>query len=157
MLYFVIYAHISLIMLVLACSGFLISDLHISSQVIGEKNEVETKWIKEGCKISPIGPWRMIQDKNPRTKATTKMQCRKTMEPLSQRSPWAAHGVHLCPWWLSHGRLGRTAVRPSCSRVFRFSLQLFDFLAILCDKSLSFLAIEESIPFYNYSHPHRIA
>ena len=48
MLYFVIYAHISPITLVLACSGFLIPDLHISSQVIGEKNEVNAKWIKEG-------------------------------------------------------------------------------------------------------------
>jgi len=34
-------------MLVLACSGFLISDLHISSQVMGENDEVEAKWIKE--------------------------------------------------------------------------------------------------------------
>jgi len=32
--YFAIYAHISPITLVLAWSGFLISDLHISSQVI---------------------------------------------------------------------------------------------------------------------------
>jgi len=35
MLYLVIYA------LILACSEFLISDLHILSKVIGEKNEVE--------------------------------------------------------------------------------------------------------------------
>ena len=41
MLYLVIYAHISPITLVLACSKFLISYLHILSQVIGEKNEVE--------------------------------------------------------------------------------------------------------------------
>ena len=65
MLYFVIYAPISLISLILACSGVLISEIHISSQVIGEKNEVEAKWNKEGCKTSPIGPRRMIQGKNP--------------------------------------------------------------------------------------------
>ena len=69
MLYYVIYAPISPITLVLACSGFFISDLHISSQVIGEQNEVKAKWIKEGCKPSPIGPRRMIQGKNPQTKA----------------------------------------------------------------------------------------
>jgi len=68
MLYFVIYVPISPIKLVLASLGFLISDLHISSQVIGEKNEVEAKRIKESCKTSPIGPRWMIQDKNPRTK-----------------------------------------------------------------------------------------
>jgi len=69
MLYFVIYAVISPITLVLTCSGFLILDLHISSQLIGEENEVEAKWIKEGCKTSSIGPRPMIQGKNPRTKA----------------------------------------------------------------------------------------
>ena len=41
MLYLVIYAPISPITLVLVCLGFLISDLHILSQVIEEKNEVE--------------------------------------------------------------------------------------------------------------------
>ena len=39
--YLVIYAPIYPIMLVLACLEFLISDLYILSQVIGEKNEVE--------------------------------------------------------------------------------------------------------------------
>jgi len=60
MLYFVIYTPISPITLVLAYSGFLISDLNISSHVIGEKNEIEAKWIKEGCKTNPIGPRWMI-------------------------------------------------------------------------------------------------
>ena len=41
MLYLVIYAFISPITIVLTCSEFLISDLHILSQVIEEKNEVE--------------------------------------------------------------------------------------------------------------------
>jgi len=41
MLYLVIYAPIFPITLFLACLGFLISDLYILSQVIGEKNEVE--------------------------------------------------------------------------------------------------------------------
>jgi len=57
---FVIYAPTSPITLLLAFLGFLILDLHISSQVIGEKNEVEAKWIKGGCKTSPIGPRWMI-------------------------------------------------------------------------------------------------
>jgi len=37
--YFVFYAHISPIMLVFGLFGFLIGDLHISSQVLGEKHE----------------------------------------------------------------------------------------------------------------------
>ena len=61
----VIYALISPITLVLACLGFLISNLHILSQVIGEKNEVEAQWIKEGYKTSLIGSRQMIQGKNP--------------------------------------------------------------------------------------------
>ena len=93
MLYFVIYAPISPITLVLACSEFLISDLHISSQVIGEKNEVEAKWIKEGCKTSPIGPRRMIQGKKLANQGEApKRRIRKTTEPLIHRPPHAACG-----------------------------------------------------------------
>ena len=50
MLYLVIYAPIYPIMLVLAYLGFLISDLHILSQVIGEKNEVEGLEDQGSCK-----------------------------------------------------------------------------------------------------------
>ena len=41
MLYFETYTPVSPITLVLACSGFLISNLDIASQVMEEKNEVE--------------------------------------------------------------------------------------------------------------------
>jgi len=66
------------------------------------------------------------------------------------------------PWWplVVDARsccLECTAVHPSCSRIFQFSSRLFDFLVVLCCKSLSFSAMEESIPFYNHSHSHRIA
>ena len=142
-----------------ACSGFLISDLHTSSQMIGEKNEVKAKWIKEGCKTSPIGPKRMIQGKNLRTKA------KHQKAAFKKRQNWWARDHHGLPvvFTTAHGG-GRTVMLPRTHGrvslllpVFRFSSRLFDFLAVLCDKSLSFSAIEESIVFYNHSYSHRIA
>jgi len=50
MLYLVVHVPISPITLVLACSEFLVSDLHILGQVIGEKNEVEGLEDQGSCK-----------------------------------------------------------------------------------------------------------
>ena len=153
MLYFVIYTPIYPITVILACSRFLISDLHISSHVIGEKNEVEAKWIKEGCKTSPVIPRRMIQGKNLLTKAKHQNAALE-----KRRNHWTRdHHRQLVVVDAQLSCLGRMIVRSSCSRVFRSSSRLFDFLAVFCDKSLSFSAIGESIPFYNHSHSHRIA
>jgi len=45
--YFIIYAHISPIMLGFGLYVFLIADLHISSQVLGEKHEDKAKLSQE--------------------------------------------------------------------------------------------------------------
>ena len=71
---FCVYGPISPITLVLACLGFFISDLHLSSQVMGENNEVEAGWITEGCKRGPLSPRWKIQGKTRRPKRSTKTQ-----------------------------------------------------------------------------------
>ena len=116
--------------LVLACSGFLISDLHISSQVMGEKDEVKDKWIKEGCKRGPLSPRGKIQGKTHGPKRSSKTQRSEnggTTEPYT---------TTVCQWWWARtvvvGRTtmlsGRTAVRPYLPRVLQFLSCLFVFL-----------------------------
>jgi len=91
--------------LILAYSGFSISDLHISSQVISEKNEVEAKWIKEGCKRGLIDLRQKIQGKTHEPKRSTKRGVRKSDEvgqpEATTARPWwlprAAHGGQLLP------------------------------------------------------------
>ena len=53
--YFAISAHISPIMLSFGLLWFLIVDLHISGQVLGDNGEVEAKPILRACTTSPIG------------------------------------------------------------------------------------------------------
>ena len=90
---FWVYAPISPITLVLACSGFFISE-HISTQVMGKKDEVEAKWIKEGCKRGPLSPRRKIQGKIRGSK-----RCTKTQRSGSGRTDWA--GATTASLWCS--------------------------------------------------------
>ena len=123
MLYLVIYVPISPITLVLACSGFLILDLHISSQVMGEKDEVEAKWIEEGCKRGPLSPRQKIQGKIHRPKRSTKTQRLGNGGIAGQRPPRPMVGV------------ARPCV-PRCHRCFgffcalSFSCVIFSFFTI---------------------------
>ena len=72
--YFAIYAHISQIMLGFGLIVFLIPDLHISSQVLGEKHEDQAKPSQESLQKRPNRPQMDDPRQNPQNKTCTKMQ-----------------------------------------------------------------------------------
>jgi len=90
MLYFVIYAPISIITLVLV--QVLIADLRVMSQVIGERMKLRAQNIKRSCKRSPIGLIQGIQNKTCRLKSAPKHNVREASGPDRLE---ATAG---CPW-----------------------------------------------------------
>jgi len=82
----------------------LIADLHVMSQIIGEKNEVEGLEDQRSYKRSSIGPIRMIQGKNPQTKSAPKRSVREALGSDQAGATTARGGGHTAVLPGTHGR-----------------------------------------------------
>jgi len=138
--YFAVHAHISLITLGCGIFKFWLQ-IYVYRAMCWEKSmKFKSSQVKRVSKTSPIGPSRMIQGQNPRTKKEHKTQHSRSVRTSVARGH---HGLAVV-FTTARGVGGtamlseHTVVRPSLLLICLFPLRLFGFMRSFSDLSLFF-------------------